>query len=203
VWYYARILHKRNSIISLEFLPYFYALSPNCGEPDEDYLMQYEQGLLPLESKLVYEALLKEGPLDTISLRKAARMANPESTTRFNHALEILQIEFKILPTRVAEAGAWRYAFVYDLTHRYFPQLVEEAGRITEPAARKRILTAYFKSLGAAEIKEAGKIFRWRTEDLTRTVNALVGNGTLVENVAMEGSPTPLLALRSLLETSG
>ena len=199
VWYYSRVLRKRNSIISHQDLPHFYALSPNYGDPNEDYLLQYEQGLLTQESKLVYEALLKEGPLDTISLRKAARLANPESTTRFNKALETLQVEFKVLPTRVSEAGAWHYAFVYDLTHRYYPNLVEEAGKISEPAARQQLLSDYYRSLGAATRQEAGKLFGWRPEDLNRAFQALIDHGVLVDAVEMENSKALLVALKELL----
>lgn len=199
VWYYSRVLRKRNSIISHQVLPYFYALSPNYGDPDQDYLLQYEQGLLTQESKLVYEALLKEGPLDSISLRRAARLANSESSSRFNKALETLQVEFKVLPTRVAEAGAWRYAFVYDLTHRYYPDLVEQSGSITEPVARQQLLADYFRSLGAAMPRDAGKLFAWRPDDLNRTFQALFSQGVLVDAVSMEDDKDLVVALKELL----
>ena len=78
-WYYAKVLRKRATMISLELAPYFYALSENYGSPEEDYLTIYEQGRLTLEAKLVYEALLDHGPLDTIALRKAARLSSRES----------------------------------------------------------------------------------------------------------------------------
>lgn len=198
VWYYARVLRKRNSMISLDVLPYFYALSPNYGEPDEDYRLQYEQGLLTVESKQVYEALLTEGPLDTISLRKTARLSNPESTSRFNRALETLQVEFKILPTRVSEAGAWSYAFVYDLTHRYFPGLVEESGKIREPEARLKLLTLYFKSVGAVTRVEAAKTFGWRALEFDRTLKTLIDRGDLIEDVHIDDEKTPLIALKEL-----
>ncbi|MHB0988932.1 MAG: AlkZ-related protein [Bellilinea sp.] len=199
VWYYARILRRRNSILSLDLLPFFYALSPNYGDPDEDYLLQYEQGLLTQESKLVYEALLKEGPLDSISLRRAARLASPENTSRFNRALDSLQFEFKVLPTGIAEAGAWRYAFIYDLTHRYYPKLVELAGPISEPAARQQLLTVYYRSLGAAARQEAGKLFGWRPEDLERTFKALIDRNILVDQVVLENSTGPVAALAELV----
>ena len=199
VWYYARVIRKRNSIISYQDLPHFYALSPNYGDPDEDYLMQYEQGLLTQESKLVYEALLKEGPLDSISLRKASRLSNPENTGRFNKALESLQVEFKVLPTRVSEAGAWHYAFVYDLTHRYYPQLVEQAGKISEPLARQQLLTDYYRSLGAATRQEAGKLFGWRPDDIARTFQTLFDHGVLVNDVTVENGKDPVVALKELL----
>ena len=42
--FYARVLKHRNTFISLDQLPYFYALSPNYGSPEEDYLIDYEAG---------------------------------------------------------------------------------------------------------------------------------------------------------------
>lgn len=198
VWYYARILRRRNTIISYELLPYFYALSPNYGEPEEDYLFQYEQGLLSRECKQVYEALIKEGPLDLISLKSVARLANPENASRFNRALETLQFEFKVLPVGVAEVGAWNYAFIYDLTHRYYPHLIAQAGEITEPTARQKILTTCFRSLGAATEREIGRLFGWRPEDLKRALAALIANDILVDQVVLEGSSEPVFALSDL-----
>lgn len=199
VWYYAKLLRRRNTIISHDLLPYFYALSPNYGDPEEDYLFQYEQGLLTQESKLVYEALLKEGRLDTISLRKMAHLSSPGSDTRFNRALDTLQIEFKVLPSGIAEAGAWRYAYYYDLTHRIYPHLVEQAGPITEPAARRQILIAYFQSVGAASRRDAARLFGWRAEDLDRALSALTANGTISEPIELEGAAEPVFAMMELV----
>ena len=42
-WYYAKVLRKKSTIISLKTAPYFYALSENYGAPKEDYLVQYMQ----------------------------------------------------------------------------------------------------------------------------------------------------------------
>src|SRR5512147_2302622 len=50
-WYYAKILRKRGTMISMDLAPYFYALSENYGSPEEDYLTLYEQGRLTLEAK--------------------------------------------------------------------------------------------------------------------------------------------------------
>lgn len=73
-WYYAKVLRKKATLISLDTAPCFYALSENYGSPEEDYLTLYAQGRMTLEEKLVYETLLADGPLDTIALRKAARL---------------------------------------------------------------------------------------------------------------------------------
>ena len=98
-WYYAKLLRKKATMISSAVAPYFYALSQNFGSPEEDYLLQYEQGAMTHEAKTVYEALLREGRLDSMALRKAARLAD----TRFNRALDELQADCKILPVGVAQ----------------------------------------------------------------------------------------------------
>ena len=108
------MLRKRATFIALDTVPYFYALSQNYGEPEKDYLLQYQEGRLTWEAKTVYETLLNEGPLDTVSRRKLARMTSKTSDSPFNWALETLQADFKILPVGIAEAGVWKYAFIYD-----------------------------------------------------------------------------------------
>ena len=82
-WYYAKVLRKKATFIALGVVPFFYALTENYGEPEEDYLLQYQEGRMTFEAKTVYETLLKEGPLDSISLRKAARLTSRESEFAF------------------------------------------------------------------------------------------------------------------------
>jgi hypothetical protein len=97
IWYYAKVLRKKATMISLDIVPYFYALSENYGSPEEDYLLAYEEGRLSQAAKQVYEALLQEGAMHTIDLRSAAKLTNAKES-EFNKALEVLQADFKILP---------------------------------------------------------------------------------------------------------
>src|SRR3989337_2844654 len=53
-WDYAKLLRKKATIVSPAVAPYFYALSQNFGAPEQDYLLQYEQGALTHEAKTVY-----------------------------------------------------------------------------------------------------------------------------------------------------
>jgi hypothetical protein len=202
VWHYARILCHRNTIISLHLLPHFYALSPNYGDPQQDYLDQYRSGTLTLEARQVYEALLREGPLDTISLRKAARLSSTESTSRFNRALETLQMEFKILPIGVAQAGAWRYAFIYDLVHRHYPDLMDRSRPISENQARFEILRRYFESVGAASLIEIQRLFGWRKEDCLRTIQQLAHANILQTGVELENQKQAVFALSTFFRLS-
>ena len=173
-WYYGRILHKRNTIISLEFVPFFYALSENYGDFVQDYLVQYEQGQMTLEARIVYEAILKEGPLDTITLRSKSHLAGPNSDSRFNSALTDLMADFKIMPVGVSDAGTWHYAYVYDIVARQMPDLVEKARFIQEAIAREKLVSQYFSLVGAAQFKDIVKLFRWSPEVTEKVLLRLV-----------------------------
>lgn len=176
-WYYAKILRRKATMISLETAPYFYALSDNYGSPEEDHLIAYQSGRLTLEAKQVYEAILDKGPLHTLDLRREARLTSKGSDSVFNRALEVLQADFKILPVGVAQAGAWRYAFIYDLAARHMPDLPEKARAIGEAEARQKLLELYFASVGAAQLRDVTRLFGWGNELTIRALKRLVNGG--------------------------
>lgn len=180
IWYYAKILRKKATMISLDVAPYFYALSENYGSPEEDYLLTYEEGRMTQASKQVYETLLNEGAMNTLDLRKAAKLANAKDS-EFNKALEYLQSDFKILPVGVSEAGAWKYSFIYEIVLRHFPELPEKARKIGEGEARAKLIELYFESVGAAQERDAVKLFGWKKELVARAIIGLMKKRVLVE----------------------
>jgi hypothetical protein len=199
-WYYGRVLKKRNAMLSLAALPYFYALSPNFGDPEHDYLDQYLQGTLTAESKALYECLL-DGPLDTIALRKAAHLSGPDSDGRFAKAIDDLQMGFKVLPVGISPVGAWRYAFIYDLPHRQFPDLIEQAGAIFEPDARKHLTLLYLQSVGAVPQTHIARLFAWKNDETEKCLKPLLANGQLV-TASFPDQPHPWVGLPQLIEPS-
>ena len=195
-WYYGRVLRKRNMMISLDMLPYFYALSPNYGDPNEDYLIDYEEGRLTAASKNMYEALLKQGPLDTIALRKYAGLTNQSAQSEFNRALDELQSSFRILPVGVSDAGAWHYAFIYDIVSRHFPDLDSQSRPITEPDARQKIIACYVESLGAVPFKEIHRVFgyqpvNWPSHVTERDLRKMEERGEIIQGAVVEGIKEP------------
>jgi hypothetical protein len=180
IWYYGKILRRKATMISLEAAPYFYALSENYGSPEEDYLIAYHEGRLTQSAKQIYEALVDNGSLNTIDLRRAAKLANAKES-EFNKGLEQLQSDFKILPIGVSDAGAWHYSHIYELTSRHFPDLPEQARTISESQARTKLLELYFASVGAAQLRDVTKLFGWTKEIAERTVNKLAEQGKLAK----------------------
>jgi hypothetical protein len=197
-WYYAKVLRKKATMISMAVLPYFYALSENYGSPEEDYLTLYEQGRLTLEAKAVYEAVLEKGPLDTIALRKAAHLSSPGSEARFNKALADLQADFKLVPIAVAEVGAWHYAFVYEVVARHYPELPALAQGIRERQARQKLAHLYLRSVGAAQINELVKLFGWSPDVAQQTVEGLAQAGAVRLDVKIEGSAGEWIAVEEI-----
>lgn len=198
-WYYAKVLRKRATMISLDVVPNFYALSENYGEPDKDYLLQYQEGRLTWEAKTVYEMILNEGALDTISLRKLARMTAKTSDSPFNRALETLQADFKILPVGIAQAGAWKYAFVYECVHRHYPDLLNQARAIRQAEARRHLVELYLRSVGAARVRDITLLFGWPPKEIAQGVDALVQAGVAQQGITVAERPGEWIVLAQLM----
>ena len=198
VWYYAKVLRKRATIISMETAPFFYALSENYGAPEEDYLTIYEQGRMTLEAKTVYETLLDKGPLDTVALRRAAHMTSKESDSRFNRALTDLQVDFKVVPIEVTDAGAWHYAFAYDIVARHYPEISEKARGITERNARQTLTGLFLKSVGVLQVKDVVKLFGWRPPNAQAALNRLLEAGEAIR-IELEGSKGEFYAATDMI----
>lgn len=191
-WYYGRVVRKKNTFVSLDILPFFYALSPNYGDPQQDYLIDYENGQLTVAAKNIYEALLRQGPLDTIAIRKQAGLTSQASNAEFNRALEELQTTFRILPVGISESGAWHYSFIYDILPRHFPEVIDRAHVISEAQARQKILGLYLNSVGAASLSDIKRIFtnqphKWPLMQIERDLSKMEERGEVVCDVECEG----------------
>ncbi len=185
-WYYGKLLKRRATLVSLAELPYFYALSENFGDLT-DYLLEYQDGRLTAEAKLIYEALLAHGALDTVQLRRQARLSAESAKSRFERALVELQVGLKVLPVGIAEAGAWRYAFVYELLPRWFTQVPEQARAIGRGEARQHLLRRYLGSVVAATPAQAARLFGWTTREVERAAARLEAAGVIARGVRIDG----------------
>ena len=110
-----------------------------------------------------------------------AKLANAKES-EFNKALEMLQSDFKILPVGVAQAGAWKYSFIYEVVSRYYPDLPERARKIGEREARAKLVELFFESVGVAQAGDVNKLFGWKKDLTARTIASLVEKRTLVES---------------------
>ena len=187
IWHYAKVLRGRATLIALDLVSTFYALSENYGEPEQDYLIQYQDGLLSHEAKLIYEKLLADGPLDTVTLRRETRMTSKASNYPFERALTHLQRNFNILPVGVAQTGSWRYSFIYECVHRWRPDLPALARAISRRSARAKLVERHLQSVGAATAADVRKLFQWPKREVEQALEDVTASGKVARGFEMKG----------------
>jgi hypothetical protein len=176
VWYYAKILRGKATFVSLDVIPYFYALSERVGDLD-DYMLAYDEGRLTWEEKSVADAILNHGAMHTLELRRRSFLEATGAKSRFDRALTSLQRGLWILPIGIARAGAWKYAFIYEFVDRWYPQILDRARKISVREAYMNLTSLYLDSVGAIEPVKIARLFRWKVDFVRRALADLESDG--------------------------
>jgi hypothetical protein len=184
---YGKFLRKRPVFVSLDLAPAFYALSPNYGDPVEDYLQDYQDGRLSVEAKQVYETMLAHGALPTSRLRREAGLSGKTNASRFDRALAELQMDYRIVKVAISDTNRWGYCYVYDLLHRHFPEVVRKSREISGRQARETILLRYLHTVIAARPDQIVRLFGWQPGDVDRMAGRLAEEGLLRVGVWIDG----------------
>ena len=185
--YYGKLLRSKPTLVSLDLLPAFYALSPNYGDI-QDYVIEYEEGRLTTEAKQVYEALLNGGALATSRLRQVAGLSGGGSNARrFDRALGELQSQLRIVKVGISDANRWGYAYVYDLFLRRFPDVPSAARAISTDEAMDALFEHYVRNVVAVPETMAKRLFRWNDWEWERLMARLAGKGSIQRSVEIEG----------------
>jgi hypothetical protein len=126
-------------------------------------------------------------------------MTSKSSNSPFERGLVELQKDFKVLPVGIARTGAWRYSFIYELVHRYHPEIPDQARSITRKEARQKLTALYFAAVGAATVADVRRLFQWKSKEVERTLHALVDNHHLRAGYTVKGSVEEHLVAPELL----
>ena len=180
-WYYAHLLRRKATLIAPRLWGAFYALTRNYGDL-HDYQEQVRDGIMTHEARQIYEALLEHGPLNTVELRRQAQLSARESKSRFDRGLLDLQIDMKALPVGIAEAGAWRYSFVYDIPMRHYPDLVSQARAVGTAEAWQILIGQHLDNVVAATPRQIGQMFHVfapTPREIERALTALAEAGRI------------------------
>jgi hypothetical protein len=155
--FYGRLVRGKPTFVSLRYLPAFYALTGNVGEPD-DYLQAYREGRLSRLAKELYEFLRAEGRSSTWTLRR--RFVGPSGdAAAFHRALRTLQE--RCLIAKVGEQENGSFAFIWDTFERWLPDVVRRAAALTAEEAAAALLERYVRTLGAVSLRTARALFAW------------------------------------------
>lgn len=201
-WYYAKLLRRRATMIAPRLMATFYALTNNYGDL-MDYLEQVRDEVMTHEARVIYEALLEHGPLNTVELRRLAGLSSQESKSRFERGLVELQVDMKALPVGVAEAGAWDYSFIYDIPMRHYPQLPQEARGISRGQAWETLIGQYIDNAVAVTTGQVARLFHVfepSARQLERSLAALVERD-VIRAARLEGGAEVWVSARALEAT--
>jgi len=176
LWYYGKLLRGKATFVSMDALPYVYALSPRYGDLD-DYTEAYRAGTLSHEAHAIATILLDEGPQNSILLRKKAGLSSPSAKYSFHRALTTLQRGLWILPVRVVQAGTWNYAFEYELFDRWHPAILPKARIISEDLARAVLLGHALTSIGCTDSRGMQRLFGWSPPHIQAAFSRLEAEG--------------------------
>jgi hypothetical protein len=176
--YYGKLLRGKATLLTLDLLPSFYALSPNYGGA-EDYLQEYEAGRLSREARAICDVLLERGALPTGDLRRLAHLSSRSQKYRFERAIAELQQKLMLAKVDTADAGPWHYSYVYDLFVRAYPVQVEAARFLTPRRAQGTILRWYVHTAVMASPAYLCWLFGWRQDAVDRAAADLVEAGEL------------------------
>lgn len=180
--FYGKVLHRKPTFISLDYLPHFFALAGNVGEPD-DYLQAYREGRLPRLAKEVFEYLRAHGPCSTWVLRTQF-VARGDRSGPFHRALGALQEHCLIAKVGEQERGS--YSFIWDTFERWLPQTVRAAGHISAATAAGAVLDRYLRTVGAAPPGVAAELFAWPPPLFAEARRGLAGQTV---DAGIDGTP--------------
>ncbi|MDQ7842121.1 MAG: hypothetical protein QN141_08180 [Armatimonadota bacterium] len=169
--FYGRLLARKPTFVSPIYLPCFFVLTGNVGEPD-DYLQAYREGRLPRLGKEIYEYLRDHGRCSTWTLRRQF-VPGGDRSGAFHRALHDLQE--RCLIAKVAEEERGSYAYIWDTFDRWLPEVVRAAAGITTLEAATVLLERYVQTLGAVSVDTAAGLFRWPPALFAAARRALAG----------------------------
>ncbi len=168
--FYARLLHGKPSLISLEFLPYFYRVfgPQRGGSPGS--LSLVEQGIL--------DWLMTHPPQPTYQLRVHADFRGTLHKARFEKAMARLQELLYVIKTQTVYEP--KFTYYWGRLDQVYPKAVERAQNLSREEALEKILRRYFEVVLCARRRDLVSIFRGLEPGLLNAVlEELTGDATL------------------------
>ena len=180
--YYGKLLKGRPTMISLEYLPYFYVLSGRTGAKDE-YLRIFLRGNLTGTARDIMEALADSSPQVTKGLKIATGNLTKGQRATFDKA--IAELQTKMFIVKVGEQHD-PFTFVWAPLRDWFPGQMRKARTMTQEHARLKILERYFQNQLIGSVDSIYRLFRWDKQAIYRALGQLVQRGFIRSDVLIE-----------------
>lgn len=189
--YYGKLLKRRPSMVSLEYLPYFYVLSGRTGARDE-FQKEFLTGRLSGIAREIMEALCDSSPQATRGLKLATGTFTRDERGAFDKAITELQTRMFIV--KVAEQVD-PFSFVWAPFAKTFAPQVRKAKKVSPEMAREKVLARYFQNQFVGSVDTIQNLFRWGKQTIYQTLGRLVQIGVITPNVKVQGTDRRFYAL--------
>jgi hypothetical protein len=181
--YYGKLIKGRPTMVSLEYLPYFYVLAERTGAKEE-VAQEFRKGKVSLPATRIMEALSDSWPQTTKGLKLATGLHGRSDRATFDKA--IAELQTKMFIVKVAEEYE-PFGFVWAPFTKTYPSEVRKARRISADEARTRILQRYFGNQFIATVTLIQRLFRWNKKDIYHALGQLMQQGIVRSDVMVEG----------------
>jgi hypothetical protein len=177
--YYARVLRRLPTLISLEYLPSFYRLFAPMFEDDGRAPLparRVPSGAVSLPARGILDRLRTHPSQSTAQLRMQAYCGERAlSKPAFEKAIAELQQKFLVVRTEAQYEP--KFTYIWDLFERQFPAAARSAERLTRDQALDRILGKYFSVVRYARPADVHSLFGLHSVETHRALKRLTAAG--------------------------
>ncbi|HSQ74811.1 MAG TPA: hypothetical protein VLT13_04605 [Bacteroidota bacterium] len=181
--YYGKLLLRRPTMISLEFLPYFYALSGRTGDQDE-HVRAALRGELSSMGRRIMDVFRRRSRLSTRQIRQMLQKSGPVGSGSFALAMNELQSKMYIAK---GDEDRRPYSFTWVPVRILFAAQVRKARHISAEQARRVILEQHFRNQGVCALPGIRKVFRWSRQEVYQALGDLLRRGIISSEGRVDG----------------
>jgi hypothetical protein len=181
--YYGKLLVHRPTMISLEFLPYFYALSGRTGDRDE-HVRAALRGELSSMGRRIMDVFRRRSRLSTRQIRQMLQKSGPVGSGSFTLAMNELQSKMYIAK---GDEDRRPYSITWVPVRILFAAQVRKSRHISSEQARRVILEQHFRNQGVCTLPGIRKVFRWSRQEVYQVLGDLLRRGIISSEGRVDG----------------
>jgi len=179
--FHGKLLLRRPMLVSLEYLPYFIALT---DRREAAARAKSGDNSLGSTAHLIAEHLRRKSPLSTRELRQRIAMSSGVGSGAVNIALTELQT--RILVASMAGPQSPLSA-LWAPARKFYRSQARKARHISAEEARRAILERHFRNQLVLTLADIRHLFRWERQEIFQTLGELIRRGIVTPEVQVEG----------------
>ncbi len=176
-----KILLRRPMLVSMEYLPYFMAMS---DRRESAIRTQSRKAGLSPTAQHILEQLRRKSPQTTQDLRHRLSALTGTGKSAFDLALTELQVRMKIA---ALEDDRRPSSALWALASRKYPVQTRRARGLSIEEARRAILERHFRNQLVLTFADIKRLFRWERQEIFQTLGELIRRGIVTPEVQVEG----------------